>query len=145
MSEDSDIGELLQQGIAAAKAGSKEEARARGCAETLLGRRRMLPHIQSEDGRVRSFSERIAINTPIQGTAADMIKAAMVEIDAEIIRRGLASRMVLQVHDELVFEAVPDELDSMKDLVRDRMESAVDLDVPVRVDIGVGRNWLEAH
>jgi DNA polymerase-1 len=124
---------------------SKDDARARGYAETLLGRRRMLPEIASDDGRIRSFSERIAINMPIQGTAADMIKTAMVEIDAEIVRRGLASRMVMQVHDELVFEVLPEELDAMKGIVKERMESAVDLGVPVKVDMGTGRNWLEAH
>jgi DNA polymerase-1 len=124
---------------------SKEEVRSRGFAETLLGRRRMLPDINSEDGRVRSFSERIAINMPIQGTAADMIKVAMVAIDGAISDSGLRSRMILQVHDELVFDVVPGELDAMREIVRELMESAVELEVPVRVDIGVGENWLEAH
>jgi DNA polymerase-1 len=124
---------------------SKEDVRGKGFAETLLGRRRMLPDIESEDGRVRSFSERIAINMPIQGTAADMIKVAMVGIDRAITDAGLRSRMILQVHDELVFDVVPDELDEMREIVRELMESAVELKVPVRVDIGVGGNWLEAH
>jgi DNA polymerase-1 len=124
---------------------SKEDVRSKGFAETLLGRRRMLPDIESDDGRVRSFSERIAINMPIQGTAADMIKVAMVGIDRVISESGLRSRMILQVHDELVFDVVPGELDTMREIVRELMESAVELKVPVRVDIGVGENWLEAH
>jgi len=124
---------------------SKEEVRGKGYAETLLGRRRMLPDIDSEDGRVRSFSERIAINMPIQGTAADMIKVAMVAIDRAISETGLRSRMILQVHDELVFDVAPDELDEVNRIVKELMESAIELTVPVRVDIGTGRNWLEAH
>lgn len=121
------------------------EGRARKYAETLLGRRRLLPEIESEDNRVRSFSERIAVNMPIQGTAADLIKVAMIRIDREILDRGLRSRMVLQVHDELVFEVVSGERDAMEALVRSHMESALALDVPLRVDIGFGSNWLEAH
>jgi len=122
-----------------------EDARRRSYAETLLGRRRLLPEIASDDARMKSFSERIAVNTPIQGTAADMIKIAMVRLDGEIARRGLRSRMILQVHDELVFEVAPRETDEMESLVRESMESALALDVPVRVDIGTGRTWLEAH
>ena len=121
------------------------EARAKKCAETLLGRRRLLPEIESDDNRARSFSERIAVNMPIQGTAADMIKLAMIEIDRDVLERGLRSRMILQVHDELVFDAVPAERERLEALVRERMESALALDVPVRVDIGFGENWLEAH
>lgn len=121
------------------------EGRRRRYAETLLGRRRFLPDIDSDDGMLRSFSERIAINTPIQGTAADMIKIAMIAIDADIISCGLRSRMILQVHDELVFDLVPEERDQLVEIVRTRMERALILDVPVRVDIGVGANWLEAH
>ena len=124
---------------------SKEDVRSRGYAETLFGRRRLLPDIDSEDGRMRSFSERIAINMPIQGTAADMIKVAMVEIDRAIVDSGLCSRMILQVHDELVFDVIPAELDKMQEIVRELMETAVELKVPVRVDMGAGENWLEAH
>jgi DNA polymerase-1 len=124
---------------------SKEEARQRGFVETLLGRRRMLPDIGSGDGRIKSFSERIAINMPIQGTAADMIKVAMVEIDAAIRRMELASRMILQVHDELVFEVALEELETMKSMVKERMESAIELKVPIKVDMGTGEDWLEAH
>ncbi len=121
------------------------EARKRRYAETLLGRRRLLPEIESEDTMTRSFAERIAINTPIQGTAADMIKIAMIRIDAEISSRALASRMILQVHDELVFDVAAGERGEMEEIVRSRMEGALALEVPVRVDIGAGSNWLEAH
>jgi DNA polymerase-1 len=121
------------------------DARAKKYAETLLGRRRLLPEMDSEDRRVRSFCERIAVNMPIQGTAADMIKIAMIGIDHDIASAGLRSRMILQVHDELVFDMATGERKTLETLVRDRMESALALDVPVRVDIGVGENWLEAH
>ncbi len=121
------------------------EARRKGYAETLLGRKRILGEIDSENSRVRSFTERIAVNTPIQGTAADMIKLAMIEIDRDIAEAGLGSRMILQVHDELVFEVVPAERDRLAAIVRERMESAIALDVPVSAEIGFGENWLEAH
>jgi DNA polymerase I len=120
-------------------------ARREGSAATLLGRRRLLGEIDSENNRTRSFSERIAVNMPIQGTAADMIKLAMIRIDRDIVREGLGSRMILQVHDELVFEVVPGERDRLAALVKEAMESALALDVPVRADIGFGENWLEAH
>jgi DNA polymerase-1 len=141
------IGEYFEKypGVKAYIERSIERARENGFAETLLGRRRPLPDIGSEDGRVRSFSERIAVNMPIQGTAADMIKVAMIGIDRDIRERGLGSRMILQVHDELVFDVVPGEADEMERLVRDRMESAAELSVPLKVDIGTGANWLEAH
>ncbi|HSG27704.1 MAG TPA: DNA polymerase I, partial [Candidatus Krumholzibacterium sp.] len=132
-------------GIAGFIEGAKESAREKGYAETLLGRRRPLPDISSENGRLRSFAERIAVNTPIQGTAADMIKLAMIAIDSRIREEGLASRMILQVHDELVFDVLPEELEPMKRLVRELMESAVELDVPLKVDMGTGATWLEAH
>jgi len=120
-------------------------AREQKAVTTLLGRTRQLPDIGSSDGRVRSFSERIAVNTPVQGTAADIIKLAMLRIDAAIREGGLRSRMILQVHDELLFDTPESELDTMKQLVRDNMESAVQLRVPLKVDMGVGVNWLEAH
>ena len=121
------------------------EARRKRFAETLLGRRRLLSEIESEDNRARSFSERIAVNMPIQGTAADMIKVAMIRIDREILDRELSSRMILQVHDELVFEVVPAERETMESLVRRHMETAISLEVPVRADVGFGAHWLEAH
>jgi DNA polymerase-1 len=121
------------------------KARENRSVSTLLGRTRSLPDIDSNNPGTRAFSERIAVNTPVQGTAADVIKLAMLEIDREIRRRGLASRMILQVHDELLFDVRRDELDAMRELVRERMESAIDMSVPLKVDMGVGENWLEAH
>jgi DNA polymerase-1 len=120
-------------------------AREKGFAETLLGRKRLLPEIDSGNNRAKSFSERIAVNMPIQGTAADMIKLAMIRIDRDIAAEGLGSRMILQVHDELVFDVVPGDRDRLAALVKERMESALALDVPLRVDLGFGENWLEAH
>ena len=132
-------------GIRAFIESSKESARERGFAETLLGRRRPLPEIDSGDGRLRSFAERIAVNMPIQGTAADMIKIAMIDIDAAIVKEGLGARMVLQVHDELVFDVPVDEKLRVTELVREMMEAAVELDVPLKVEVDTGENWLEAH
>ncbi len=124
---------------------SKETARENGYAETILGRRRALPDINSGNGRFRSFAERNAVNMPIQGSAADLIKIAMINIDMEIRERNLLSRMILQVHDELVFDVVPDEMEEMEELVKRLMESAMELKVPLKVEIGSGGNWLEAH
>jgi DNA polymerase-1 len=112
---------------------------------TLLGRIRRLPDIDSSNRGLRSFSERIAVNTPVQGTAADVIKLAMVAIDREIAERGLDARMILQVHDELLFDVPEGELDAMRELVRRCMETALEMEVPLKVDMGVGSNWLEAH
>lgn len=114
-----------------------------GYVTTLFGRRRYLPEVNSRNVARRKFAERTAMNTPIQGTAADIIKAAMVKLDREIRSRGLRSQMLLQVHDELVFEVVEDELEEMTSLVRQAMESAADLKVPLKVDVNVGHNWLE--
>jgi DNA polymerase-1 len=113
-----------------------------GFVTTLLGRRRYIPEINSSNRQKREFAERTAINTPIQGSAADLIKVVMIDIH-EALRR-LKSKMILQVHDELVFDVHKDELDGVKDMVKDKMENTVDLEVPVKVDIGVGENWLEA-
>ena len=124
---------------------SKESARENGYAETLFGRRRPLPEIESGDGRLRSFAERIAVNMPIQGTAADMIKIAMIDIDRAVREAGLEARMILQVHDELVFDVPLGEKDRMTELVRNKMEAAVELDVPLKVEVDSGADWLEAH
>jgi DNA polymerase-1 len=120
-----------------------EKARDDGYVTTLLSRRRYLPELRSKNVPRRKFAERTAMNTPIQGTAADIIKLAMVDVARGLETRGLRARMILQVHDELVFDVPKDELREVADLVRETMESAVDLDVPLKVDVKAGRNWLE--
>ena len=122
-----------------------EHARAQGFVRTLLGRRRYLPDLASRNRPLRQAAERMAVNTVIQGTAADLIKKAMVEVAEALTTAGLAARMILQVHDELVFEAPARELEALTRLVRERMEGAYALRVPLRVDVGSGRNWREAH
>ena len=120
-------------------------AKERGYAETIMGRRRYLRDINAANATVRNFAERNAINAPIQGSSADMIKIAMVNIQREIERLKLQSKMILQVHDELVFDARLDELDTLKALVNEKMVNAMPLSVPVIVEINTGDNWLEAH
>ena len=123
-----------------------EEAKKRGYVTTLLGRRRLLPDINSANAVVRGYAERNAINAPLQGSAADLIKLAMIRLEQAIRERGLGSRMILQVHDELNFNVPLPELDEMTALVREVMESVYpDLRVPLEVSIGHGANWLEAH
>ncbi len=122
-----------------------DTARKTGYVTTLLQRRRYLPEILSENRRAREFAERTAINTPIQGTAADLIKVAMIRIDRRLADEGLQSKMIMQVHDELVFEAPEEELPHLRELVVTEMTHALQLDVPIRVDVGIGDNWLEAH
>jgi DNA polymerase-1 len=120
-------------------------ARAQGYVETLLGRRRYLRDIDSRNQAVRGHSERNAINAPIQGTAADIVKLAMIRIHNRLQREGLKSPMILQVHDELVFDAYSTEVESLRELVKAEMESAFVLKVPLVADTGVGRTWLQAH
>jgi len=110
---------------------------------TLFGRVRPIPDINSKNFNLRGFAERTAVNTPLQGTAADLIKLAMIRIDASILERGLKARMTLQVHDELVFEVPETEIDSMRSLVREQMEQVHPLAVPLMVEIGVGKNWRD--
>jgi DNA polymerase I len=112
---------------------------------TLLGRIRPLPDIVSTNHNVRQFAERTAVNTPIQGTAADLIKLAMINVDAEISRQGMQTKLLLSVHDEIVFECPPEELDAATELVTTLMESVWDLDVPLKVNAAAGGNWDEAH
>lgn len=120
-------------------------ARESGFVKTLLGRRRYLRDINSKSSAERAFAERNAINAPIQGTAADMIKIAMIRIDSEMRKRGMKSKLLLQVHDELVFDAHNSEIDELKILVEQNMKDALPLSVPVEVSIGIGKNWLDAH
>jgi len=121
-----------------------EKAKKDGYVSTLFNRRRFLPDINSSNFNIRSFAERTAMNTPIQGTAADIIKIAMVNIAKLMEQREYVSRMLLQVHDELIFEVHPDELEEMKVLVKETMEHAIDLKVPLKVDMNVGETWYEA-
>lgn len=120
-----------------------EETRREQKVKTLFGRVRPIPDINSKNANFRGFAERTAVNTPLQGTAADLIKIAMIRIDAAIRERGLNSRMTLQVHDELVFEVPEAELDQMRSLVREQMEKAYLLSVPLVAEIGVGPNWRD--
>ena len=134
------------QGLKRYMENTVEFARKNGYVETLLGRRRKLRDINSRNGMARSGAERIAINTPIQGTAADMIKLAMIHIHQEIKDRKLKSAMILQVHDELVFDVFKPELETLKKIIREKMKNALpNLSVPILVEMGVGENWLEAH
>ena len=120
-----------------------EEARREGKVKTLFGRVRPIPDINSKNANLRGFAERTAVNTPLQGTAADLIKIAMIRIDAALHERGLKSRMTLQVHDELVFEVPEPEIEVMRTLVREQMEEVHRLTVPLLVEIGVGTNWRD--
>lgn len=122
-----------------------KDAREQGYVETMFGRRRYLRDILSRNSVVRGNAERNAINSPIQGSAADIIKIAMVRIHEVLVREGLHSKMILQVHDELNFNVLASELDQVKEIVRDQMENATRLEVPLTVDMGQGANWLEAH
>ena len=120
-----------------------EDARRDGKVKTLFGRVRPIPDINSKNANLRGFAERTAVNTPLQGTAADLIKIAMIRIDGALVERGLKSRMTLQVHDELVFEVPEVEIDEMRALVREQMEKVHPLIVPLLVEIGVGPNWRD--
>jgi len=121
--------------------------REHGYVQTLMGRKRWLKDINSGNFTVRGYAERNAINSPIQGTAADMIKMAMIKIHYAMKKENLKSKMIMQVHDELVFDAVPAELDVLQPLILNNMKSALPLpfDVPVEAELGIGDNWLEAH
>ena len=121
------------------------EAHEKGYVQTLMGRRRYVPNINSRNRTQRSFAERVAVNMPIQGTQADMIKIAMIRIHEHLKREKMQAKMLLQVHDELVFEALDEELDRLREIVRSEMVGAIDLGVPVEVGVNVGDNWLDAH
>ena len=124
---------------------SKEIARHQGYVTTLFGRRRYLPDINSGNATVRGFAERNAINAPIQGTAADIIKVAMIRIHQRFRKEGIRSKMILQVHDELNFSVVPEEKERVEAIVLEEMQNALPLSVPLVADCGFGKNWLEAH
>jgi DNA polymerase-1 len=125
-------------------AGVVDEARKTGFTETIMGRRRYLPDLTSDNRQRREMAERMALNAPIQGSAADIIKVAMLNVDRAITDGGLQSRMLLQVHDELVFEVAPGEHDALESLVREQMAAAADLTVPLDVSVGTGASWHAA-
>ena len=122
-----------------------EQAKKDGFVRTWMGRRRYLPDLTSRNRVLRQAAERMATNTVIQGTAADLIKKAMVDVDGALREAGLSATMILQVHDELVFETSEAEREALAYLVRERMEQVADLSVPLTVDLGHGANWREAH
>ena len=122
-----------------------EKARKNGFVETILGRKRHLKDINSNNFVVRGHAERNAVNAPIQGSAADVIKIAMIDIDKALSEGGFKTKMLLQVHDELLFEVPEEEIEPIKVLIKEKMESAVKTKVPLIVEVGVGNNWLEAH
>ena len=124
---------------------SKEVARQQGYVTTLFGRRRYLPDISSANATVRGFAERNAINAPIQGTAADIIKVAMIRIHQRFQREHIRSKMILQVHDELNFSVLPEEREQVERIVMEEMQGAFQMQVPLIADSGWGHNWLEAH
>jgi DNA polymerase I len=119
----------------------KERARDQGFVTTLIGRRRAIPELQARNAALRGAGERMAINMPIQGTAADIVKIAMIRVADRLRREGLRSRLLLSVHDELLFEVPTDEVERLASLVRETMEGAMPLDVPLTVDVKVGPNW----
>jgi len=116
-----------------------------GYVETLFGRRLYLPEINSRNGMRRQYAERTAINAPMQGTAADIIKRAMIKVYQRLQTTDISALMTMQVHDELVFEVAENQVTALSDLLHEEMESAADLNVPLLIDIGVGINWDEAH
>ena len=120
-------------------------ARKNGFVETLMKRRRYIRDITSSNATVRGFAERNAINAPIQGSAADLIKLAMINVFNEFEKKNLRSRMILQVHDELVFDVHKNETDLVKGIILEKMQTAIPLDVPVVVEMNTGSNWLQAH
>jgi DNA polymerase-1 len=125
-------------------AGIVDEARRSGFTETILGRRRYLPDLTSDNRQRREMAERMALNAPIQGSAADIIKVAMLRVDEALREQQLSSRMLLQVHDELVFEVAEGEREQLEALVREQMASAAELTVPLDVSVGTGSSWHAA-
>jgi DNA polymerase-1 len=121
-----------------------EEARRTGVVRTMAGRRRLVPNLTSRNFQMRAQAEREAVNMPIQGTAADILKKAMIDLHAELARRGFGARMILTVHDELLFEAPREQAAEAAAVVRERMEGAAALSVPLTVDVGIAENWRDA-
>ena len=121
-----------------------EQAKKDGYVKTMLNRIRYIPELKSPNYNIRQFGERVALNTPIQGTAADIIKLAMVRVDNRLINEGLKSKLILQVHDELIVEAHKDEVDKVKQILSEEMQGAMELNVPLKVDMSTGHSWYDA-
>ena len=121
-----------------------EFAKEKGYVTTMFNRRRYINEIHSKNFNVRSFGERTALNTPIQGSAADIIKLAMINVENELKKRKLESKLILQVHDELIIDAPENEVLEVKEILKDKMENAVKMSCPLKADINVGKNWFEA-
>ena len=132
-------------GVKAYMEDTREKAKDTGYVETLFGRRLYLPNINAKNAMLRNYAERTAINAPMQGTAADIIKLAMISVHDWLSEGTTDTKMIMQVHDELVFEVANDQLDLVRDTVVERMTGAVELSVPLLVETGVGINWDEAH
>ena len=122
-----------------------EKAKKDGYVDTLYGRRRYLPELKSANFNMRSFGERVALNMPVQGTAADIIKIAMVNVHAHLAKEGLSAKLILQVHDELIVECPEAEAERVKTILSEEMENAASLSVPLVVDAHIGHSWAEAH
>ena len=122
----------------------RKQAKNDGYVKTVMNRVRYIPELKSSNPNMRKFGERVALNTPIQGTAADIIKLAMVKVDGRLIREGLKSRLILQVHDELIVEAHKDEVDEVKKILKEEMQGAMTLKVPLTVDMSEGHSWYDA-
>ena len=132
-------------GVKAYMDSTREHAHEQGYVETVFGRRLYLPEINSRNGQRRQYAERTAINAPMQGTAADIIKRAMIGVDQALVEHKLDAKVVMQVHDELVVEAAEDQAEALTQLLRKNMATAAELSVPLVVDVGQGSNWDEAH
>ena len=122
-----------------------EDAKKTGYSLTMFNRRRPIPELKSSNFMQRSFGERVAMNAPIQGTAADIIKLAMIRVYGALKKGGYKSKLLLQIHDELLVETYPDEIEDVKKIIEDGMKNAVKLSVPLEIDMKQGNNWLEAH
>jgi DNA polymerase-1 len=120
-----------------------KEIEEKGFVTTILGRRRYLPDFRNPNPQLREFAQRQAVNSPIQGSCADLIKLAMVRIYREFTEKKMSSKLIMQIHDELVFDVQPDELDKLKEIVKRNMEQSIKLNVPIEVKIKVGKNWAQ--
>ena len=122
-----------------------EQAKADGYTKTLFGRRRYIPELIAQNAAVKAFGKRVAMNAPIQGAAADIMKLAMINVHGRLVREGLDARIVMQVHDELIIEVKDEQTDICKRIVKEEMQNVIELSVPLTVDVTSGKNWLEQY